>query len=168
MGFLVLVSHDRAFMDNVVTSTIAWEGPGQWREYEGGVSDWQTQSERARQWASGERAPLADAPAKPPAPAATSNIDQNALNPATDKREQLSKKKLSYKEQRELDSLPARIEALESEQNEIRATLADGQLYQSDLARAVALQARDGEIETALHEALERWSALEAGGGAAA
>ena len=68
---------------------------------------------------------------------------------------------MSYKEQRELESLPALIESLEAEQTELRAQLADGQLYQSDLARAVALQARDGEIDTALNEALERWSDLE-------
>ena len=68
---------------------------------------------------------------------------------------------MSYKEQRELDELPARIEALEAEQAEVRATLADGALYQSDLARAIALQARDGAIDEALTAALERWAELE-------
>ena len=74
---------------------------------------------------------------------------------------------MSYKEQRELDALPAQIEALETEQTDIRATLADGQLYQSDLPRAVALQARDAEIDVALNDVLERWSALEARGNSA-
>ncbi|MFD1710015.1 ATP-binding cassette domain-containing protein [Ottowia sp. GY511] len=160
-GTVFLVSHDRTFMDNVVTSTIAWEGPGQWREYEGGVTDWLTQSERAREWASG-RAGLAT-PAAPPSPAPTVQLEnKNDTQPYTDQRGQLSKKKLSYKEQRELDALPGQIEALETEQSDIRAALADGQLYQSDLARAVALQARDGEIDDALMHALERWSELEA------
>jgi len=70
------------------------------------------------------------------------------------------KRKLSYKEQRELDALPGQIEALEAEQASIRAELADGTLYGSDLERAIALQQRDGEIEEALMLALERWEVL--------
>ena len=158
-GTVFLVSHDRAFMDNVVTSTIAWEGGGQWREYEGGITDWQQQSERARAWLAPETAAPAPAsktskaprPAAPPAPATA----QPAAQPAV-------KRKLSYKEQRELDALPARIDALEAEQAAIRAQLADGTLYQSDLPKAIALQARDSAIEEELLHALERWEALGA------
>ena len=158
-GTVFLVSHDRAFMDNVVTSTIAWEGGGQWREYEGGITDWQQQSERARAWLAPEAAAPASKtskaprPAAPPAPAAAQTAAKSAAQPAV-------KRKLSYKEQRELDALPARIDALEAEQAAIRAQLADGTLYQSDLPKAIALQARDSAIEEELLHALERWEAL--------
>ncbi len=150
-GTVFLVSHDRAFLDNVVTSTLAWDGPGRWREYEGGVQDWLLQSAR---WQAlrGEAADHAG-------PSATK---AGAAAPAPAAREPTGKKKLSYKDQRELDALPARIETLEAEQAALRAELADGTLYQTDLARAVALQARDGAIEDELMQALERWERLSA------
>ena len=148
-GTVFLVSHDRSFLDNVVTSTIAAEGDGLWREYEGGVQDWLTQSRRSRELA-GSAAPAAK------------NPSQNEAKRITDKREQLQKKKLSYKEQRELEQLPAQIDALEAEQTAIRDELADGSLYARDGTRAAALHARDGEIEELLMQALERWSELSA------
>ena len=148
-GTVFLVSHDRAFLDNVVTSTLAWEGPGRWREYEGGVQDWLAQSARWQALREGE----ADG-------TRTSISKENSPQRPSDKREQLSKKKLSYKEQRELEALPERIAALETEQADLRAQLADGTLYQSDLQKAVALQARDGVIEDELMQALERWETL--------
>ena len=147
-GTVFLVSHDRAFLDNVVTSTLAWDGPGQWREYEGGVQDWLQQSAR---W---QALREAQAPTPPPDTSAKRSA------PSTDARELLQKKKLGYKDQRELDALPARIEALEAEQADIRARLADGALYQADLQAAIALQARDGAIEDELMHALERWEQL--------
>ena len=146
-GTVFLVSHDRSFLDNVVTSTIAAEGDGLWREYEGGVQDWLTQSRRSRELA-GSAAPAAK------------NTSQNEAKRITDKRDQLQKKKLSYKEQRELEQLPAQIDALEAEQTAIRDELADGSLYARDGTRAAALHARDGEIEELLMQALERWSEL--------
>jgi len=88
---------------------------------------------------------------KDPAPAA-----------APSKTEQTSRKKLSYKEQRELDSLPDRIAALEKEQAEIQAVLADGSVYATDGAKAAKLTARAGEIDEELMAALERWTALSA------
>ncbi|MGD9773951.1 ATP-binding cassette domain-containing protein [Diaphorobacter sp.] len=150
-GTVFLVSHDRTFLDNVVTSTIASEGGGVWREYEGSVQDWLTQSRRSRE--------LAGAAA---AATAVKNANKNDDQPAPIKREQLQKKKLSYKEQRELEQLPAQIDALEAEQKAIRDELADASLYARDAARATALHARDGEIEELLMQALERWSALSA------
>ena len=152
-GTVFLVSHDRAFLDHVVTSTLVWDGPGEWREYEGGVQDWLTQSAR---WQALREVRAA---AAEPAPA-TPIPNENPPKSASDNPGQLQKKKLSYKEQRELDALPGRIEALEAEQAGIRATLADGALYQTDLQRAIALQARDGAIDEELTEALERWEAL--------
>ncbi|MEJ3958874.1 ATP-binding cassette domain-containing protein [Brachymonas sp. G13] len=146
-GTVFLVSHDREFLDNVVTSTIVNEGDGRWREYEGSVQDWLTQSQRAAELArSAEPKPAASKPA-----AADSAI------PAAPRS---GKRKLSYKEQRELDALPALIESLETEQAAIQAELADGTLYSSNLERALALQARDTEIEEALMTALERWEIL--------
>ncbi|MFN5154667.1 MAG: ATP-binding cassette domain-containing protein [Betaproteobacteria bacterium] len=133
-GTVFLVSHDRRFLDNVVTSTIALEGdpafggrPGLWREYEGGYEDWKRQRERAR--------------VAPPAPAA-------------------AKAKLSYKEQRELDGLPVRIEALEAEQKALQAQLADPATYARDAQAVPALHARHEALEAELMQALERWEAL--------
>ena len=145
-GTVFLVSHDRAFLDNVVTSTLAWDGPGRWREYAGGVHDWLAQSAR---WQAMQPTPVA--PARPVA-------DKVPAEPPPQARP--TRKKLSYKDQRELDELPARIEALEAEQADIRTRLADGTLYQTDLDQAVALQARDGAIEEELMTALERWETL--------
>ena len=147
-GTVFLVSHDRTFLDNVVTSTLAWDGPGHWREYEGGVQDWLAQSARWQAMREAE------------AGAASDVSDQTSPQRTPDKREQLQKKKLSYKDQRELDALPGLIDALEQEQADIRARLADGTLYQTDLDQAVALQARDGVIEEELMAALERWETL--------
>jgi len=145
-GTVFLVSHDRAFLDNVVTSTIAFEGEGRWREYEGGVEDWLTQSRRARELT---EAALVAAPApareKPAAPAPA---------PAAPRR------KLGYKEQRELEALPALIDALEQEQKAIEAELATGAVYSDDPARAVQLATRSAQIEEELMTALERWDAL--------
>jgi ATP-binding cassette subfamily F protein uup len=144
-GTVFLVSHDRTFLDNVVTSTIAFEGDGRWREYEGGVQDWLTQSRRAA-----ALAPAAPAPQKAsgalPAP-------QPAPAPA-------ARRKLSYKEQRELEALPARIAQLEQEQATLNAELADGGLYASDPTRAAQSTARAAAIEDELMVALERWETL--------
>ena len=152
-GTVFLVSHDRAFLDNVVTSTIAFEGDGLWREYEGSVQDWLIQSRRSREIAA---ASLSEAGNE----ASTENSSKNTLQRTPDKREQLSKKKLSYKEQRDLDQLPDHIAALEAEQQSIQQALADGTLYSNDAARATALHAREGQIENELMLALERWTTL--------
>ncbi|HSQ72460.1 MAG TPA: ATP-binding cassette domain-containing protein [Rubrivivax sp.] len=155
-GTVFLVSHDRRFLDNVVTSTIAWEGdpawggrPGLWREYEGGYEDWKLQRERTRAALAAPAAPAVAAAAKAQAAAAA---PRPVAKPA----------KLSYKEQRELEALPARIEALEAEQKEIAERLASGSLYTEEPHRVAGLQARHDAIEAELMEALERWEALAA------
>ena len=155
-GTVFLVSHDRTFMDNVVTSTLAFEGNGLWREYEGSVQDWLIQSKRSREIAA-QRASAA-----PAAAASTEKKSENEPTRPSDGGTQLSKKKLSYKEQRELDALPARIEALETEQADIQRALADGSLYSSDAARAAQLLQRNQVIEEELMESIERWTALAA------
>jgi ATP-binding cassette subfamily F protein uup len=153
-GTLFLVSHDRRFLDNVVTSTIAWEGdpayggrPGLWREYEGGYEDWKLQRERSRV-----------APAAPPAVARPASSASPAAAPTAPAAARPAK--LSYKEQRELDQLPARIEALEAEQKALHERLASAELYVNEPQRVPELQARNDAIEGELMAALERWELL--------
>ena len=157
-GTVFLVSHDRTFLDNVVTSTIAFEGDGVWREYEGGVQDWLLQSRRTRQGAAATAAAASPSAAARKTAADTSS--KNGPQRSSDKPEQLSKKKLSYKEQRELEQLPDQISALETEQQTLQDALADGSLYGTDPARAAAMATRAAAIEDALMAALERWTAL--------
>jgi ABC transport system ATP-binding/permease protein len=158
-GTVFLVSHDRRFLDNVVTSTIAWEGdavPGLWREYEGGYEDWTLQrgrslalrDEAGRKEAAAAKGRRVAAPATAPVAAAR----PVAARP----------RKLSYKEQRELDGLPGRIEALEREQKDLAALLASAELYAEDPPRAEAAQMRYAQIDDELLAALERWEALGA------
>jgi len=160
-GTVFLVSHDRTFLDNVVTSTIAFEGDAKWREYEGGVSDWLIQTKRANDIAAAQ----GKTQAKPfnyereqlqkqeQAVAKVSAATPAAPAPA-------KTRKLSYKEQRELDALPATIAALEAEQHDITEALADGSLFASDNARAIALSERNAAIDEELMTALERWEEL--------
>ena len=139
-GTIFLVSHDRAFLDNVVTQTIAYEGDGHWREYVGGYADTETARARAQPVAAAVAAPVA----KPAAPA-----------PAK------PKVAMGQKEQRELAALPATIAALETEQAGIAAKLADPKLYRADRDAAAALQKRAARIEVELAAAMTRWEALE-------
>ena len=151
-GTVFLVSHDRRFLDNVVTSTIAWEGdlsPGLWREYEGGYEDWQMQRRRAE-------ALRANVPQRNAAPAAKAAVGASAAPVAA-----AGRRKLGYKEQRELDALPARIEALEREQKDLAALLASAELYAEDPVRAETAQMRYVQIDDELLAALERWETLE-------
>jgi ATP-binding cassette subfamily F protein uup len=147
-GTVFLVSHDRRFLDNVVTSTIAWEGdesPGLWREYEGGYEDWKTQRQRARSLRDKAAAPV-DKPKAAPVP--------KDAPPAARPR------KLSYKEQRELDELPGLIDALEAEQKELGDLLGKPELYASEPKRVAEAQVRHAQIDIELTAALERWEAL--------
>ena len=147
-GTVFLVSHDRRFLDNVVTSTLTWESPGCWREYEGGVEDWLAQRQRVAQAAGAGAAAAAPAPvASPQAP--------RAAAPAG------ARRKLSYKEQRELEQLPARIEQLEQEQRELTRALGDPALYREQPGRVAAMRARFDAIEQELGAALQRWQDLE-------
>ena len=160
-GTVFLVSHDRTFLDNVVTSTIAYEGDGKWREYEGGVTDWLIQTKRAN----AINAAAGKNTAKPfnyereqlqKQEQATAKVNASApATPATAKT-----KRLSFKEQRELDGLPDRIAALEAEQQAINEALADGSLFSSDNARALEMSSRNAQIDEELLAALERWEEL--------
>jgi len=132
----------------VVTSVIASEGEGRWREYVGGFTDWQTQSARAQEIAQA-RAP------KEAAPAAAAPRDSAAGRNAQ------RTVKLSFKEQRELEELPRRIEALETEQKDIGAKLEDGSIFAKDAQEGARLTERYAAIDEELLVALERWEELE-------
>jgi len=153
-GTVFIVSHDRAFLDNVVTSTLVSEGDGHWREYEGSVEDWLTQSARAATLSVTSVTPAASASSTPLTPP---EADGDTPRPK-------ARTKLSYKEQRELDHLPDQIASLESEQQALRAELADGSIYQRNPQRAAQLHTRDVEIEDLLMQALERWESLSTRG----
>lgn len=147
-GTLFLVSHDRAFLDNVVTQTIAAEGDGRWHEYAGGYQDWADyQASRRAEQATAEAVAVKKAPSAAPVEAKT--------KPANGPR------KLSYKESRELAELPDRIAALETEQQTITARLEDPALYQSAPQEAQALAQRLTAIDDELMTLLERWEVLE-------
>ncbi|WP_374674790.1 ATP-binding cassette domain-containing protein [Ideonella sp.] len=145
-GTVFLVSHDRRFVDNVVTSTVVAEGEGRWREYEGGITDWQAQAARSAAAAEAARPAAPAAPAAAPAPTAPRSTEP--------------RRKLSYKEQRELDELPARIEALEKEQAELAALIGGTTLYIESPQRITEVTTRHAAIEDELMALLERWETL--------
>ena len=151
-GTVFLVSHDRRFLDNVVTSTIVWEGdesPGRWREYEGGYEDWVAQRDRSRT--------LRAVEVRAAAPQARPAVESR---PATTAAAATKPRKLSYKEQRELAELPARIDAFEAEQKSLADFLAKADSYAKEPQRAVDAQKRHAEIDDLLLAALERWEEL--------
>ena len=145
-GTILLVSHDRAFVDNVATSTLAFEGDGQVFEYVGGYTDW------LRQRRSPAEALVAVAPqsrvASNPATAAAATA-----KPAL--------AKLSYKEQRELEQLPARIETLEAQQAELNDAISQPAFYKSDAAEQARVQAQLTLVSAELAAAYARWESLE-------
>jgi ABC transport system ATP-binding/permease protein len=140
-GTILLVSHDRAFLDNVVTQTLAAEGGGAWKEYAGGYSDWLRQRPQVKEEAAGKKA----APAR-----------------------EKQRAKLTYKETRELEGLPDEIHALEAEQKNLVERMHAPDYFRQPPETLRADRERDAEIEKLLHEKLERWEALEAKGKAAA
>ena len=147
-GTVLVVSHDRAFLDNVVTQTIAALGEGVWREYAGGYADYE--AARARE--------ASEAAAGTPGETPVRTTRSRAASGAADARPGA---KLSYKEQRELDALPARVEALEAEQKALGERLADPAAWRGEAAEVRAINERFAAIEAELLAALERWEALE-------
>ena len=151
-GTVLVVSHDRSFLDNVVTSTLVFESAGERaagvvKEYVGGYSDWQ----RQRQVPPGDVAPAS----RRPTPAGSPPTSESGV----------TRKKRSFKEQRELESLPAVIEALEVEIGGLHAAMAEPGYYRQPGEGLARDQARLRELEAKLAEAFTRWEALEAGGG---
>ncbi len=143
-GTLFLVSHDRAFLDNVVTQVIAFEGDGKLIEYVGGYEDWV----RVKKY----QATVASAKPAAATPPRTASAPVEKAKPSG---------KLSFKDARELEELPKRIEILEREQSDIAAHLADGTIFRNDAKRAKQLQIRNEEIETEMTAAMARWEELE-------
>ena len=140
-GTVLLVSHDRMFLDNVVTQVIAFDGDGTWLENPGGYAEWArilAAREAHRAKPALERAVRREAPARPQRPA-----------------------KLSFKEARELQALPGRIQLLEHEQGELARRLAEPQLYRAQADEVQRAKARYAQIEEELMQALERWTDLE-------
>jgi ATP-binding cassette subfamily F protein uup len=150
-GTVFLVSHDRTFLDNVVTQVIVSEGAGKWREFVGGYTDWERQRPTQQALAS-KQAVKQEAPA-PAAASPTSAGGQSAV---------AKQKKLSYKEQRELDELPKLIASLEDEQAVLNGQLSHPDFYKKTPAEAKRVNARVAEIDTLLMEALEKWETIEA------
>jgi len=146
-GTLFLVSHDRAFLDNVVTQTIAAEGEGYWHEYAGGYQDWADYQVKRRT----EEPPMPAAKRFQPVPDAAQTVQFKADG----------SRKLSYKETRELAELPERIAALEDEQKTISQRLEDPAIYQTQSQEAQGLSQRLAEIDDELMRLLERWETLE-------
>jgi ATP-binding cassette subfamily F protein uup len=135
-GTVLLVSHDRRFLDNIVTQTIAAEGAGRWREYVGGYSDWLVQKS---------------------APATARVLPTRAPAPAAPR----AKSRLGYKDQRELDALPKQIEALENEQGALLARMSSSDYSKSGGEVMRADSARAGAIEQEMARKFARWEALE-------
>jgi ATP-binding cassette subfamily F protein uup len=139
-GTLLLVSHDRAFLDNVVTQTLVAEHNGKWQEYAGGYSDWQSQR------------PVSSAPAP-------ILVGERRERPGA--RANAARVKLSYKESRELEQLPAEIEALEREQHGITVCMSRADYHKQGAERIKADRKRTEEIERQLVERFERWAQLD-------
>jgi ATP-binding cassette subfamily F protein uup len=151
-GTVLLVSHDRAFLDNVVTSTVAFEGNGRLKAYVGGYKDWLRQ--RPEPTAVGKEAGKnAPKPAKEAA-----KVEPVKAAPAPKK----ASVKLSYKLQRELESLPAEIEAAETSLEALQSEMADPAFYEQDHAKVAEKVAQLSEQEAILERLMERWVELEA------
>jgi ATP-binding cassette subfamily F protein uup len=150
-GTVFLVSHDRYFLDNVVTSIIAHEDDGSWREYEGGYEDWKIQKARsekirAANAKSGGNTPKVEVkiePAPQAKPIVTSGVQ-----------------KLNGKERQELEALPVQIEELETEQADIGIAMSNPDLYKNEPELAASMQARLTEITEQLEQKLQRWEQL--------
>lgn len=148
-GSVLLVSHDRAFMDAVATQTLVAQGEGLWREYPGGYSDW---IDQGGEWLT-ESTKLAAKSSNASALPASASVQATSTN---------ARRKLSYKEQRELDTMPERIEALEVEQTKIQAAMSSSDYYRLGPEQMRQDKARVDQIDDELLALLERWEALQA------
>jgi ATP-binding cassette subfamily F protein uup len=148
-GTVLLVSHDRAFLNNVVTQTIAYEGNGRWRDYVGGYDEWVAQR------------PAPAAPAEDATPAARP-VDDAAARAKAAKPKLAKSAKMNSWELRELEGLPDAIAALEAQQAELAGKLADGSLYRDAPAEVERINGELAKLESELEERFARWELLEA------
>jgi ATP-binding cassette subfamily F protein uup len=181
-GTVLLVSHDRTFLDNVVTQTIASEGEGGWKDYVGGFGDWERQRTKPKKVSALEKLTSAAMPKKasaPDKPAATEALTRAAPNSQTTSVNRTAAQptgsallakgaskvrgaKMTPWETKELEQLPAEINAIEQEQAQLVAALGNSELYTNDSAKLATIQARMRELDTLLAQRFERWEALEA------
>jgi ATP-binding cassette subfamily F protein uup len=152
-GTVFLVSHDRYFLDNVVTSIIANEGDGFWREYEGGYEDWKIQKARSDKIRAANGAVKPEQIVKPAEKLAT----KAEVKPAPVKS---GVQKLNGKERQELEVLPLQIEVLETEQADIGIEMSNPDLYKNEPELAASMQARLSEITADLEQKMQRWESL--------
>jgi ABC transport system ATP-binding/permease protein len=148
-GTLLMVSHDRAFLDNVVTSVFAYEGRGEFVEYVGGYEDWLRQRPKNFSYADiieKEKYAISES---------VNNVANNSVTVV-----EKTPKKRSYKEQRELETLPVQIEQLETEQQSLQTQLLDPAIYQK-ATELTEINTRLQAIEASLATLYERWNALE-------
>ncbi len=157
-GTIFLVSHDRAFLDNVVTQVIAFEGDGALREYAGGYSDWAEY--QARHGEARGRASAPRAPARASVPGTTAAAP--AVAPSAGREGHERRRGLSFNDQRELAGLPARIEAGEARIAEIRGRLAEPALYRDAPQEIGGLRAELAALEADVAADYARWETLEA------
>ena len=181
-GTVLLVSHDRTFLDNVVTQTIASEGNGGWKDYVGGFGDWERQRTTPQKASAIEKLTTAAAPKKGSAPeklAATDSPNRAAsdkqtvnanrtlaqpasIGAAAKGASKAKGAKMTPWETKELEQLPAEIHAIEQEQAQLVVELGNSDLYKNDSAKLAAIQARMTELESLLAKRFERWESLEA------
>jgi ABC transport system ATP-binding/permease protein len=148
-GTILLVSHDREFLNNVVTSTLVFEGDGRWGVYAGGYDDWLRQRNAASEAVAFTSKPRAGAKQRKQATGAKS--DASGPGP----------RKLGFQERRELDALPDRIEKLEAERNRIFSLMSSPDFYKSRSEEVAVAKARLGDLESEISRAFERWEELE-------
>jgi ATP-binding cassette subfamily F protein uup len=153
-GTVFLVSHDRYFLDNVVTSIIANEGDGFWREYEGGYEDWKIQKARS------DKIRAANSNAKAQSATPPKVETKSEAKPVAKAVNQSGVQKLNGKERQELEVLPAQIEVLETEQADIGIAMSNPDLYKNEPELAASMQARLTEITEQLDKKLQRWEQL--------
>ena len=146
-GTLLLISHDRSFLNSVVTRSIVFED-GTIGEYAGGYDDWLMQR------------PVLEKPAAPKTEKSTEKSADKAAAPKTEAKP-AAKKKLSFKEQRELEQLPARIEALETAMVALQAAMGTAEFYQQNASAITAKQQELQTLETQLEQAFTQWEMLE-------
>jgi len=153
-GTVLMVSHDRAFLDNVVTSTLVFEGEGKVREYVGGYQDWLRQGGSPRLLGVTEN--------KSGKAELNSAVVAATPAPATAVEQPVAKKKLSYKLQRELEALPGEIEAKEQQIAAVEAEMAESGFYQRPAAETAAVIAKLEKLQAELEVMVERWAELDA------
>jgi ATP-binding cassette subfamily F protein uup len=176
-GTVLLVSHDRTFLDNVVTQTIASEGEAGWKDYVGGYGDWERQRTIPQKASALDKLSAAASPKKASQPekltATTASKNQisgangtHAQTVSTQGAAKVSNKgkgaKLTPWETKELEQLPAEIHAIEQEQAQLVVELGNSELYKNDSAKLASIQARVAELDALLAKRFERWEALEA------